>query len=71
MMFSPISVFLSDRDREILYFVADGLTDIEIGHKLDLSPKTINHRIEGLKRELNVKTRVQVIVTALRNKWIY
>jgi DNA-binding NarL/FixJ family response regulator len=55
----------------MLNFVADGLTDIEIGQKLELSPKTINHRIECLKRQLNVKTRMQVVVTALRNKWIF
>lgn len=70
-MYSPSSVFLSDRDREILNSVADGLTDVEIGQRLNLSPKTINHRIESLKRELNVKTRMQVVVTALRNRWIF
>ena len=70
-MDSPSSVFLSDRDLEILNYVADGLTDVEIGQKLDLSPKTVNHRIENLKRELNVRTRMQVVVTALRQKWIY
>ncbi len=70
-MYSASSVFLSDRDLQILNYVADGLTDIEIGEKLDLSSKTINHRIEGLKRQLNVKTRMQVVVTALRNKWIF
>ncbi len=70
-MYSPSSVFLSDRDREILNSVADGLTDVEIGQRLNLSPKTINHRVESLKRELNVKTRMQVVVMALRNRWIF
>jgi DNA-binding NarL/FixJ family response regulator len=71
VLFSPQSRFLTRRDLEILDYVADGATDTEIGRRLNLSPKTINHRVEAMKRILGVNTRIQVVVTALRNKWIF
>jgi two-component system, NarL family, response regulator LiaR len=67
----PLKSILSERDKEVLLLVADGLSDREIAAKLNLSPKTINFRVEEMKRKLDVKTRVQVVAIALRQGWIY
>ena len=67
----PVRCILSERDKEVLLHVADGLSDREIAAKLNLSPKTINFRVEEMKRKLQAKTRVQVVAIALRQGWIY
>ncbi len=69
-MTDPLKSSLSERDKEILLYIANGLTDREIAAKLNLSPKTINFRVEEMKRKLEVKTRVQVVAIALRRGWI-
>jgi DNA-binding NarL/FixJ family response regulator len=68
---NPLRCFLSERDKEVLLHIADGLSDREIAAKLNLSPKTINFRVEEMKRKLDAKTRVQVVAIALRQGWIY
>jgi len=67
---NPLRCILSERDKEVLLHVADGLSDREIAAKLNLSPKTINFRVEEMKRKLGAKTRVQVVAIALRRGWI-
>ena len=69
-MTDPLKSILSERDKDILLHVANGLTDREIAAELNLSPKTINFRVEAMKRKLDAKTRVQVVVIALRHGWI-
>ncbi len=67
---NPLRCFLSERDKEILSHIANGLSDREIAATLNLSPKTINFRVEEMKRKLDAKTRVQVVAIALRQGWI-
>ena len=67
---NPLTCILSERDKEVLLHIADGLSDREIAAKLNLSPKTINFRVEEMKRKLDAKTRVQVVAIALRQGWI-
>ena len=66
----PETCILTDRDKEVLSHIANGLTDREIAARLNLSPKTINFRVEEMKRKLDAKTRVQVVAIALRQGWI-
>ena len=67
---NPLTCILSERDKEVLLHIAEGLSDREIAAKLNLSPKTINFRVEEMKRKLDAKTRVQVVAIALRQGWI-
>jgi DNA-binding NarL/FixJ family response regulator len=55
---------LSDRDLGLLRLVALGLTDHEIGRQLYLSPHTIKHRIDRLRRHVHAKNRVQLAAWA-------
>lgn len=61
---------LNERERELLLLLADGKTDAEIAIIFNLSPKTINYRVEEIKRKFNVNTRTQAVATALRRKLI-
>lgn len=57
-------VRLSDRERELLGLVAQGLTTEQIGARLFLSPKTIRNRLSDLYRKLGVANRVEAVAVA-------
>lgn len=57
---------LSPRDIEILELIADGMTNREIGQRLYLSENTIKTYILEIFRHLEVKNRIEAVVTAYR-----
>ncbi|PSN18512.1 DNA-binding response regulator [filamentous cyanobacterium CCP5] len=57
---------LSDREREVLALIVDGLSNTEIGQKLYLSPNTVKTYVKGIMNKLVVSDRVQAAVAAVR-----
>lgn len=57
---------LSDDDIGILKLVALGLPDHEIGRRVFLSPHTVKHRIERLRRRARARNRIQLAAWAGR-----
>jgi len=55
---------LSDREREILDLIAEGLKNPEIARKLYLSPKTIRNHVSNIFTKLQVADRAQAIIRA-------
>lgn len=51
----------------LLQLVALGLPDREIGQRLHLSPHTVKHQIEQLRREVCVRNRTELAAWAGRN----
>lgn len=47
---------LTRREREVLLLVADGLTNREIGEKLDISPRTVETHRERVMGKLRIRT---------------
>jgi DNA-binding NarL/FixJ family response regulator len=62
----PSQVFpeLTEREREILDLIAQGLNNTEIAERLVLSPKTIRNHISNIFNKLQVSNRAQAIVRA-------
>lgn len=48
---------LSEREREVLNLLSQGLTNKEIGEKLVISPNTVKRHIKAIYRKLGVHTR--------------
>ncbi|GAB88185.1 alpha/beta fold hydrolase [Gordonia rhizosphera] len=48
---------ITDREREILELVAEGLTDIQIGERLMLSPHTVHRHVANARAKLGVRSR--------------
>jgi DNA-binding NarL/FixJ family response regulator len=60
---------LTEREREILRLVAEGLTNREIGERLHLAEKTIKHYMTNVLGKLHVRSRVEAaLLTARRGK---
>ncbi len=63
---APRSVFpeLTDREREILQFVAEGKSNVQIADRLVLSLKTIRNHISNIFNKLQVPDRAAAIAKA-------
>ncbi|MYW66973.1 response regulator [Streptomyces sp. SID8379] len=57
---------LTDRERDILALVGEGLTNRQIGQRLFLSEKTVKNNISRLLAKLGVERRIQAAVLATR-----
>jgi HD-GYP domain-containing protein (c-di-GMP phosphodiesterase class II)/DNA-binding CsgD family transcriptional regulator len=56
---------LTARERAVLDLVANGLTNVAIGRRLGISPKTVNAHLEHVYAKLGVSTRASAVVAAL------
>jgi DNA-binding NarL/FixJ family response regulator len=61
---------ISDREKLFLQYAATELTYKEIGEKMFCSPRTVESYRDALFERLNLKTRVGLVVYAIRNKLI-
>jgi DNA-binding NarL/FixJ family response regulator len=58
---------ISEREKEVLKLVADGLSNDEITEKLFISRNTVKNHISSIIAKLSVKDRTQAAVFALKN----
>ncbi|MFI6870620.1 response regulator [Nocardia sp. NPDC050406] len=55
---------LTDREREVMSLVAEGLTNAEIAERLFLSPATARTHVSRILLKLNARDRTQLVVMA-------
>lgn len=58
---------LDDREREVLRYLAKGLSNAEIAEQLHFSPGTVRNIVSAILAKLNVKDRTQAAILALRH----
>jgi DNA-binding NarL/FixJ family response regulator len=56
---------LSERERAVLRLVAEGLTDREIGEKLHISPRTVQHHLAAIRLRTGLRRRSELVRWAL------
>jgi DNA-binding NarL/FixJ family response regulator len=61
---------LSDREREILVLLVDGLSKNEIATRLHISPHTVDMHIRKIYTKMEVNTRSSAVAKALRENII-
>jgi non-specific serine/threonine protein kinase len=54
----PLPAGLSQREAEVLALAAQGLTSVQIGEKLFISPRTVNRHLDSVYKKLGVNSRV-------------
>jgi DNA-binding NarL/FixJ family response regulator len=57
---------LTQRERDVLRLLADGLSNEEIGRRLFISPETVRTHVRKAMEKLDADTRTQAVATALR-----
>lgn len=62
----PSNLFsrLTDREGEVVRLVADGLTNKEIGERLNIGTNTVRSHISNVLRKLNLSNRTQLAILA-------
>jgi two-component system, NarL family, nitrate/nitrite response regulator NarL len=61
---------LTEREREALTLVDQGLTNREIGQRLHLAEKTIKHYMTNILQKLQVRSRVEAALLAARQNQV-
>jgi two-component system response regulator DesR len=61
---------LSQREREVLRLLADGMRNEDIGQRLHIAAETARAHIRNAMRKLGAATRTQAVATALRQSMI-
>jgi two-component system, NarL family, nitrate/nitrite response regulator NarL len=61
---------LTDRELDVLRLMVNGNTDQEISQKLGLADRTVRYRLRTVYTKLEVKTRVEAAVQAVRLKLV-
>ena len=57
---------LTDREREVLTYLAEGTSNEEIAASLVISPKTVERHRENIMRKLNLHSRSELVRYAIR-----
>ena len=61
---------LTDRELQILGFVAEGCSNRLIGLELGISEQTVKNHLAKVLQRLNVPDRTAAVVLSLRNGWL-
>ena len=64
------SQILSDREREVLALVAEGLTNRQIGERLVISENTVRNHVGSILEKLGLTSRTQAAAEAIRSRLI-
>jgi DNA-binding CsgD family transcriptional regulator len=62
----PNSARLTDREREVLEWVAAGVSNKGIARRLGVSPNTVKYHITALLAKLRASTRAEAVAAAAR-----
>ena len=57
---------LTEREREVLTLIAEGLTNKQIGEQLDISPKTVARHRDNITKKLNLSSRAELTRYAIQ-----
>ncbi len=58
---------LTRREEEVLGLLSHGLSNVEIGARLFISPKTVEHHVSHILSKLGLRNRAEAVGWALRN----
>jgi len=61
---------LTNRETQILTYVAEGNSNKEIAHILSISEQTIKNHVSAILRKLNANDRAHAVALALHSGWI-
>jgi DNA-binding NarL/FixJ family response regulator len=67
---SKPAILLTTREHDVLSLIIEGMTNQAIAHKLGISDKTVEKYVESLFAKLDVSSRVEAAVKAVRESLV-
>jgi DNA-binding NarL/FixJ family response regulator len=67
---TPEPMILSDRELEILQWIAEGWSNRQIADHLYLSPHTVKNHVHNILKKLRVQRRLEAIKYASEKQWL-
>ena len=61
---------LTQREIQILSYLANGNTNKQVAHRLGISEQTIKNHVSAILRKLNANDRAHAVAMAIRNQWV-
>jgi DNA-binding NarL/FixJ family response regulator len=61
---------LTQREIQILHYIANGNTNKEVAHILGISDQTIKNHVSAILRKLNANDRAHAVALAMQHHWI-
>lgn len=61
---------LTDRERQILGYVAAGLQNKEVAQRLGISPATVRNHVHNILEKLEVHSKLEAVSLAFRSGWV-
>lgn len=61
---------LTGREKQVLELLAQGLSNVEIGHQLHLSPRTVEKYVSSLLRKTETNNRAELVRFALEHNLV-
>ncbi len=58
---TPKGILLTPKEKEIISFVCEGLSNKEIAHRLNISESTIKAHLHRIFKKLNIQSRTQLV----------
>ncbi|MBZ0316680.1 MAG: LuxR C-terminal-related transcriptional regulator [Anaerolineae bacterium] len=62
----PMPPFMTEREMEVLGWLAKGLPNKEIAARMQVTPRTVNFHLDNIYSKLNVASRTEAVMAALR-----
>ncbi len=61
---------LTEREREVIRLVAQGLNNSEIAQRLIISDKTVKTHVSNILSKLDLQDRTQLAIYAIKRGWV-
>jgi DNA-binding NarL/FixJ family response regulator len=61
---------LTERERQVLQLLAEGMRNEGIAHKLFISPQTVQTHVRNLLAKLGVHSKLEAVAFAVKHGWI-
>jgi two-component system response regulator DegU len=70
MAMEKVAAPLTNREIQILNYIANGNTNKQIAHMLGISEQTIKNHVSAILRKLNANDRAHAVALAVHNQWV-
>ena len=61
-------ISLTDAEKEALFYLMQGDTQAQVALRLGIKERSVNRRLESVRKKTNSKSTIEAVVYAIRNQ---